>query len=129
MERAVEKEGVDRESIWYELVRLALLMEHGGVFIDLSIVLVQGLDWLQQIASIASGRIFDRCGSVPKAFMLWHPFETHPLSWNISQQCNTKSLSHPSYLSAFIAADQHNLLIKEWFQMYISLLSMPKDQV
>jgi hypothetical protein len=110
-------------------MRLALLSRHGGLFIDLNTILVHSLDWLPQIASISSGRIFDRCGRTPKVFLLFSPFATHPLAWNISKECNTKSAVHLAYLNNFIAANAGSELIDRWLDMHLDLLSNSMEQI
>lgn len=95
---------------------------------DLSTVLVQGLEWVERIAGESSGRIFDRCGRLPKCFLLWDPLASRPLAWKVAQQCNSKSPLTPAFLNSFIAAEREALLLADWFEKLLSLLAKPQDE-
>jgi hypothetical protein len=90
-------------------------------------VLVQGLEWVQHIANISSGKVFDRCNHLPKCFLFWDPLATRPLAWKVTQ-CNSKSPQSPLFLNTFIAAEQQSPLIREWFDTLLSLLSKTQEE-
>jgi mannosyltransferase OCH1-like enzyme len=54
-------------------VRLALLIKHGGVYMDASFILLQDLEWLINIAAYPSQFIFNRYGDLPSVFIFYNP--------------------------------------------------------
>ena len=56
-----------------DLVRLALLVEHGGVYFDVSYAPLTNLDWLANIGKYPSHHIYNRYGNLPKVIMHYHP--------------------------------------------------------
>lgn len=111
------------------MLRLAVLYEHGGVFIDLSIIPVQDLNWLVYIGIMSSKNVLDRCNKLPKCLMVWDSFQTLPLSWKFNDKCNTKTVRHPTYHNTFIATEKKNPLIKEWLEMHLTILPKPYNQI
>lgn len=61
-----------------DLYRLAILHKHGGVYLDVSIVSLQNFDWIVNIGKYPSQYIFNRFGSNPNIFMVFHPFMGQP---------------------------------------------------
>jgi mannosyltransferase OCH1-like enzyme len=57
-----------------DLVRLALIYKHGGVYIDASVMAIQDFDWVVNMAKLPSQLILNRYGEVPSAFIFWNPF-------------------------------------------------------
>lgn len=60
---------------------------------------------------------------------MWHPHYGSPLDWNINQKHNTKVQWHLSYENNFIAAEKGSELIKDWFQLLLSLYVQPYKEV
>lgn len=68
-----------------DLIRLALLLKHGGIYMDASMVPTQTLDWVINIGRLPSEYIFNRYGELPKVFMTFHPFwGGEPEGWTVS---------------------------------------------
>ena len=110
-------------------MRLALLAKHGGVYMDVSYVLLEGLDWLVKIASYPSQFVFNRYGQVPEVFMFFNPHYGGSFDeWQVDPQHNTKAHWHLSYENNFIAAEPGNKLIVEWFDSLLNYLTQPYSQ-
>jgi mannosyltransferase OCH1-like enzyme len=98
-----------------DLIRLALIANHGGIYMDASFIALESLEWLLNIASYPSQFIFNRFGETPRVFMMWHPHYGSPLEWTIDQRHNTKAQWHLAYENNFIAAEKGSALVEEWF--------------
>lgn len=98
-----------------DLVRLALLLAHGGVYFDVSYAPLSNLDWLVNIGQFPSQYIFNRYGHLPRVFMHFHPNWGGVFDWKVSGTYNTKVQWQLPYENNFIAAEQGNELIKNWF--------------
>lgn len=61
------------DQTYSDLVRLALLIKHGGVYMDAAFMLLQDLSWLIDIASYPSQFVFNRYGELPSVFMFFNP--------------------------------------------------------
>lgn len=90
--------GSKYDQTYSDLVRLALLMRHGGVYIDASFMLLESLDWLVNIAAYPSEFIFNRYGQLPSVFMFLNPQYGSPYDeWRVDPYHNTKAHWHLSY--------------------------------
>lgn len=86
------------DQTYSDLVRLALLMRHGGIYMDASFILLESLDWLVNIAAYPSEFIFNRYGKTPSVFMFLNPQYGSPYDeWRVDQHHNTKAHWHLSY--------------------------------
>jgi hypothetical protein len=61
------------DQTYSDLVRLCLLIRHGGVYMDASFMLLQDLSWLVDIAAYPSQYVFNRYGDLPSVFMFFNP--------------------------------------------------------
>ncbi len=102
---------VKSKYIKYDLIRLALVAEHGGIYMDLSYILLEGLEWLVNIGRYPSNYIFNRYGSLPRVFMFFHPHYGSPFNWTVNPQVNSKTAWLLGYENNFIAAEQRNELV------------------
>ena len=66
-----------------DLIRLALLAKHGGIYMDASFMAIESFDWLVNIGKYPSQYIFNRFGSLPRVFMMFHPHYGSPFEWTI----------------------------------------------
>lgn len=80
-----------------DLIRLALLIKYGGIYLDASYVAVENFDWLINIGRYQSRYVFNRYGDLPKVFMMWHPHYGAPLEWSINEKYNIKTQWHLAY--------------------------------
>lgn len=67
-----------------DLYRLAVLKKYGGIYMDVSYVLIDDLSWLVDIQNYDSRFIFNRYGDLPTIFMLWHPDLGSPFTWSVN---------------------------------------------
>lgn len=111
------------------LVRLALVARHGGVYIDLTNILLDNLDWLVKIGKYPTEHIMNRYGDFPNVLMFWDPLAGSPVEWKIDQQANTKSQWQLSYQDNFIAAVKDNEFVNSWFKMYLKLAALSYDDI
>ena len=65
---------VDDESVWMELVKLAVVAEHGGVWLDLPIFALGNFNWLVNIHSNLA--VKNRVGRLPKVLLFYHGIES-----------------------------------------------------
>lgn len=61
---------VGDESVWLELVKLAVLSEHGGVWLDLPIFPLGNFDWLINIHY--NSAVKNRVDRLPKVLLFYH---------------------------------------------------------
>lgn len=61
-----------------DFYRLALVAQHGGIYMDASYLLVENLDWLLNIGKYPTEYIFNRYGDLPNNLMFWHPHYGSP---------------------------------------------------
>lgn len=73
-----------------DLTRLAILATHGGVYFDVSYLMVTNLDWLVNIGRYPSKFINNRYGHLPKVVMHYHPFSGGSFNWKVNVKANTK---------------------------------------
>jgi len=78
-------------------MRIALIYKHGGVYIDVSVMLVNGLDWLLKIAQMPSNFIWNRFDTLPKILMPYNPWYMNPGDWVVNEVHNTKQASTLGY--------------------------------
>ena len=76
---------------WSDAYRLALLIKHGGIYIDLSTFLLEDLSWIVNIARRPSHHIYNRYGQLPKVLMSFYPYSGSPGTWTFDKEHNTKS--------------------------------------
>lgn len=81
----------------FDLIRLAIIARHGGVYLDSSYILLENLDWLKYIARYPSNMIFNRFGKQPKVFLFFHPHYGSPFKWTVDPKANTKAAKYLSY--------------------------------
>jgi hypothetical protein len=108
---------------------LALIAEHGGIYMDLSYILLENLDWLVNIESYPTNFIFNRYGSSPKAFMFFHPHYGSPFNWTYSSLINSKIAWHLGYENNFIAAVKRSELIIDWFESLLNATQTPYEYI
>jgi hypothetical protein len=103
-----------------DLIRLALLIKHGGIYMDASYILLENLDWLVNIARYPSEYVFNRYGPLPKVLMFWHPHYGSPLEWSVNPTylINGKVSRDNAYENNFIVAEKNSELIREWFALF-----------
>lgn len=58
-----------------DLVRLALVYKHGGIYLDASTIAVESLDWLVNIAKFPNKYIYNRYGELPSVFLFFNPYD------------------------------------------------------
>lgn len=73
-----------------DLYRLALLIAHGGIYLDASFLALTNFDWLINIGGYPSKYIDNRYGNLPKVFMQYHPLWGGSLTWKVNTTLNTK---------------------------------------
>lgn len=61
---------VSDQSVWLELVKLAVLSQHGGVWLDLPIFPLGNFDWLINIHDNLA--VKNRVGRLPKVLLFYH---------------------------------------------------------
>lgn len=92
------------DQTYSDLVRLALLIKHGGVYMDAAFMLLQDLSWLSNIAAYPSQYVFNRYGELPEVFMFFNPqYGSQYDEWEVDSKHNTKAHWHLSYENNFIA--------------------------
>lgn len=111
--------------IKYDLIRLALVAKHGGIYMDLSYILLENLNWLVSIAKYPSNFIFNRYGENPKAFMFFHPHYGSPFIWKVDPVVNSKITWQLGYENNFIAAEKGSELITDWFNQLLKAIQTP----
>lgn len=79
------------------LIRIALVLKHGGVYMDSTFILLDGLEWIVNIDQYPSEYIFNRYGSLPRVLLTFHPWYANPSDWQIDEVANTKSAWHLAY--------------------------------
>lgn len=121
--------GSKYDQTYSDLVRLALLKKHGGVYMDASFILLQDLSWLLNIASYPSQYVFNRYGELPSIFMFFNPHYGSPYDeWRVDEKHNTKAHWHLSYENNFIACEPRNELIAAWYEDLLNYLSQPYSE-
>jgi hypothetical protein len=55
-----------------DFIRLALIAKHGGVFMDVSYLWLEGFQWIVDIAKEPTHYIFNRYGETPKVLLQFH---------------------------------------------------------
>lgn len=66
-----------------DLIRLAIVYKHGGLYLDVSTIAVERLNWLLDIAKFPSHYIFNRYGKLPSVVMFWNPNNAGFLEWEV----------------------------------------------
>ena len=89
-----------------DLLRLALLIRHGGVYLDMSIFLEADLSWIWNIASMPSQYVFNRYGDLPRALMVVYLYEGGPGVWSVDSPRATKAFEHMGFDNSFIVAER-----------------------
>ena len=74
-----------------DLLRLYLLVRHGGVYIDTSILLQGEVDWVTNVARLPSHFIWNKFKPLPKVLMSFSFYEPNPIFWSVNDQRKTKS--------------------------------------
>lgn len=64
-----------------DLLRIALMIKHGGVYMDATCLILDDFDWLTGIAKAPTEIIFNRYGVLPKLLMTYHTWYGHPMMW------------------------------------------------
>lgn len=64
----------NEESIWLEMVKLAIVADHGGVWLDLPTFAVGNFSWLVNIHS--NSAVKNRVGRLPKVLIFYHGIES-----------------------------------------------------
>ena len=111
-----------------DLVRLALLVEHGGVYFDVSYAPLTNLDWLVNIGKYPSHHIYNRYGHLPKVMMHYHPQWGGVFEWKVDPKYNTKAQWNLPYENNFIAAEKGAPLIVDWFNNLLENYRQPYEQ-
>jgi mannosyltransferase OCH1-like enzyme len=76
--------------ISFDLIRLALVAKYGGVYMDLSYIMLENFNWLINITKYPSNLIFNRYGKRPNNFMFFHPHYGSPFMWDVDPKVNSK---------------------------------------
>lgn len=66
-----------------DFYRLALVAQHGGVYLDATYYFVRNFSWITDIANYPADQIYNRFGVVPRNLMIFHPIEGAPFNWTI----------------------------------------------
>lgn len=88
---------IKSQYIKYDLIRLALVARHGGIYMDLSYILLENLDWLVNIAQYPSNLVFNRYGNQPKVLLFFHPHYGSPFNYTVNTYINSKVSWHLAY--------------------------------
>ena len=72
------------------LMRIALVVKHGGIYMDSTFILLDNLDWLVNIAREPSQYIYNRYGKLPRLLMTFHPWYGNPADWTVDPRVSTK---------------------------------------
>jgi hypothetical protein len=94
-----------------DLYRLALISQHGGIYLDATFVFFEGFEWIVNIGRYPSQYVFNRFGHLPKVLLYWGVQDGSPVNWEIDEKYNTKNIWHLAYESNFIAADKGTELV------------------
>ena len=73
-----------------DLLRLALLVAHGGVYLDISTFFQGDVDWITGIARLPSRLIFNRFDPLPKVLMSHSIFYPNSRFWIVDSETKTK---------------------------------------
>lgn len=111
------------------LMRIALVYKHGGIYVDASVIFVENFDWLFFISRVPSNYIWNRFGALPKILLSFHPWFRYPAQWTIDATHNTKSTIKLCYENFFFAAQPESELLHDWFQLYLDNLKKPYKQI
>jgi mannosyltransferase OCH1-like enzyme len=64
-----------------DIVRIAVLVKHGGIYMDATTIAMDNFDWLLNIGRYPSQYIFNRFGHLPKVFIFMYPHYGSPFDW------------------------------------------------
>ena len=106
-------------------VRKAIIAKYGGVYMDVSYVALESLDWILNIAKYPSQFVFNRFGELPKVLMFFHPHFGQPFRWDFDERANTKSMELTAYENNFIIAEPGQALFNEWIDEYELTITSP----
>lgn len=67
-----------------DLIRLALLAQHGGIYFDVSYILLTNIDWIVNIGRFPTQYIFNRYSHLPKVLMHFHPQYGGVFDWRVN---------------------------------------------
>jgi hypothetical protein len=77
--------------------------------------LLNNFDWAVNIGRYPSQHVYNRYGNLPKVLMHFHPVWGGVFDWKVNSTINTKVQWQLPYENNFIAAEQGNEFISEWF--------------
>ena len=90
--RTVEEHTYNRyPTTFSDLVRLALLVHNGGLYMDISSLLGGDVSWLWSITKMPTQFIFNRYGERPSMVTMFYLFSGGPGKWEVDAQYNTKT--------------------------------------
>ena len=112
-----------------DILRLALLIKHGGVYMDMGTFLQGSVEWIPNIARIPSRLIFNRFNELPKVLMAFSHYMPNPGFWKINPKTKTKQTWIKLYENSFIAAEKDNPFLNEVFKRYKKALESPWSQI
>ena len=103
------------------LAKLTLLHEHGGVWLELPLFLVEGLTWLD---TLDNQRFINNRISNPEVVLFYEPTplwgwldETEP----VTQPKTENIVVAPRYTSWFVAARPHAVFLRDWRDIYLQM--------
>ena len=107
------------EQTFSDFVRLALILKHGGIYMDASFVPISDFTWLTNIINYPSQFVYNRFGKHPKVFMFFNPqYITNIFETKIDKKINTKSEWRLAYENNFIAAEPNSQLLSDWLDEF-----------
>lgn len=94
------------DQTYSDMVRLALLYKHGGIYLDASFILLEDLSWLVNIPQTLPSLIYNRYGKRPKVFMFFNPqYASNIYQTTLDLTEQTKRYHDLAYENNFIAAE------------------------
>ena len=112
----LNKTGLAFRSTPSQLYRLALLAEHGGVFLESGSFTERDLSWVWEIARAPSQLIYNRYGGLPRVLAFFHPLRGGSDQWSVFPSTNTKSLDHAGLMNQFLAAEKGSEFMTDWLE-------------
>ncbi len=109
-------------------VRKAIIHKYGGVYLDVSYIALESLDWVLDIAQYPSQYVFNRYGALPKVLMFFHPHYGQPFRWTFDEGANTKRMELTAYENNFIIAEPNQALLGEWIEEYARFITSPYEE-
>ena len=112
-----------------DLLRLALLNRHGGVYMDMSVVVTGDIDWITNIARLPSHLFMNRFSPMPKVVMSFSCALPKAGFWTIKEERGVKQEWLHDYENSFIIAEKGTEFLVEAQRKFMEMLESPWSKI